>query len=145
MKVIFATDGSPHADHAMAEAVRLLGPGALEAWVVSVADRVPALIAVEAIGSGVGVAAAQDRLEHLVTLAEAQLHLAALGVQAIAVPRVGDPAAEIVAVAEEHQADLVVVGAHGRGALGRALLGSVSERVAHRWAGATLVIRSPKA
>lgn len=145
MKVVFATDGSPSADHAIAEALRLLGPVPLEAWVVSVADRVPALVAIEAIGSGVGVAAAQDRLEHLVVLAEAQARLAARGVEAVVVPRIGDPADEIVAVAEAHRADLVVVGAQGRGALGRMLFGSVSARVVHRWAGATMVIRPPAA
>ncbi|APR83192.1 Universal stress protein [Minicystis rosea] len=36
------------------------------------------------------------------------------------------PAEEILATAEELGADMIVVGTHGRGALGRALLGSVA-------------------
>jgi nucleotide-binding universal stress UspA family protein len=41
----------------------------------------------------------------------------------------GDPAREIVRFARASRADLVVVGTHGRGALGRIVLGSVAEKV----------------
>lgn len=44
--------------------------------------------------------------------------------------RAGDPAAEIVRYAREHDAGLIVVGSHGRTGPSRALLGSVAERVA---------------
>jgi len=43
--------------------------------------------------------------------------------------RVGAPFQEIVASATEERADLVVMGTHGRGGLGRFLLGSVADRV----------------
>jgi len=41
----------------------------------------------------------------------------------------GPPAPEIVRVAREQSADLIVVGTHGRGLLARAILGSVADRV----------------
>ena len=41
----------------------------------------------------------------------------------------GNPADEIVATADDHDTDLVVVGARGLGGMARLLLGSVSERV----------------
>jgi nucleotide-binding universal stress UspA family protein len=41
----------------------------------------------------------------------------------------GNPADEIVATADDHDVDLVVVGARGLGGMARLLLGSVSERV----------------
>jgi nucleotide-binding universal stress UspA family protein/nitroimidazol reductase NimA-like FMN-containing flavoprotein (pyridoxamine 5'-phosphate oxidase superfamily) len=49
---------------------------------------------------------------------------------AVAAIRIGHPAAEIVRYAEEHDAELVIVGGHGRTGLTHALLGSVAERVA---------------
>jgi nucleotide-binding universal stress UspA family protein len=42
----------------------------------------------------------------------------------------GDPETRIVAVSEEWDADLIVLGSHGRKGFDRALLGSVSEAVA---------------
>jgi nucleotide-binding universal stress UspA family protein len=41
----------------------------------------------------------------------------------------GNPAAETVAAAKQEQADLLVVGTHGRGALTHLLLGSVAEKI----------------
>jgi nucleotide-binding universal stress UspA family protein len=45
---------------------------------------------------------------------------------------VGEPAAEIVAAAEEGRYDAIVVGTHGRTGLAHVLLGSVAERVVRR-------------
>jgi nucleotide-binding universal stress UspA family protein len=45
---------------------------------------------------------------------------------------VGDPAKEIVRLAREEDADLIVIGTHGRTGIARALLGSVAEVVVRR-------------
>jgi nucleotide-binding universal stress UspA family protein len=44
----------------------------------------------------------------------------------------GDPAGEIVRVAEEEKVDLIVIGTHGRTGLRRLLMGSVAEAVVRR-------------
>jgi nucleotide-binding universal stress UspA family protein len=55
---------------------------------------------------------------------------------------VGQPAAAIVAAAEERRTDLVVVGARGLGLLGRLVLGSVSDRVVHHAPCPVLVVKA---
>jgi nucleotide-binding universal stress UspA family protein len=44
-------------------------------------------------------------------------------------PSFGDPAQEIIAVAQDRQADLIVVGSRGHGRLAGLLLGSVAQKV----------------
>ena len=50
----------------------------------------------------------------------------------------GSPAQQIVTYADQIDADLVIVGSHGRSAIGRLLLGSISQQVLH---GATSSVR----
>jgi nucleotide-binding universal stress UspA family protein len=45
---------------------------------------------------------------------------------------VGIPHQEIVEIARQNRADLIVMATHGRGPLGHALIGSTTERVLHR-------------
>ncbi len=44
----------------------------------------------------------------------------------------GDPAAEILKKADDMDADVVIMGTHGKGVISHAFLGSVSEKVLHR-------------
>ncbi len=62
---------------------------------------------------------------------EAKTLLAESGIDARDAAPVGDAAAEIVRVAEESGADLVVLGARGLNPLKRLVLGSVSTKVLH--------------
>jgi nucleotide-binding universal stress UspA family protein len=55
----------------------------------------------------------------------------------------GDPAESIVAAAASECVDLVLVGSHGRGPIGRLLLGSVSEYVVRNAPCPVLVARTP--
>jgi nucleotide-binding universal stress UspA family protein len=44
----------------------------------------------------------------------------------------GDPTSEILRVAQENKADVIVMGTHGRTGLGRLLMGSVAEQVVRK-------------
>jgi len=57
--------------------------------------------------------------------------------------RTGAPYREIVALATDERADLVVLGTHGRGGLDRALLGSVADRVVRLAPCPVLTVRRP--
>lgn len=61
------------------------------------------------------------------------------------VVRVGRPAEEIVAEAQEGEYDLIVMGARGRGAPASLLLGSVSNGVLNQSTAAVLVVHADEA
>ncbi len=57
----------------------------------------------------------------------------------------GDPGDMIVEAAEAEHADMILVGSHGRGAVGRLFLGSVSEHVVRNAPCPVLVVRPREA
>jgi len=65
------------------------------------------------------------------------------GLKARTVVRTGTPHQEIVALATDERADLVVIGTHGRSGLNRALLGSVADRVVRLAPCPVLTVREP--
>ena len=71
-------------------------------------------------------------------------HAAATGAGVATVTTVivqGEAAAEIVAEARRHPADVIVIGAHGRTGLTRFLMGSTAEAVVREAACATLLVK----
>jgi nucleotide-binding universal stress UspA family protein len=109
--IVVAADGSAGSRAALAQAIRLASQLGAAIVCVSVDDSL-ATIAVDPEPSHVAEAAARSAREH--------------GLQAEAVTRTGRAAERILEVADEHDADLIVAGTHGRGLLAGALLGSVS-------------------
>jgi nucleotide-binding universal stress UspA family protein len=132
MKILIAYDGSSCADSAL-EDLRWAGlPRQLEATVLSVSELwMPVL---ESVGAGevriVGaLPVSLEKVESLAQIAceRVQSHFPDWTVKAEA--RSGSPASVIVERADELRPDLIVVGSHGRSALGRFMLGSVSQKV----------------
>lgn len=60
------------------------------------------------------------------------------------VVKIGNPADEILNLVDSRDYDLVVMGAHGHGFLGSAMMGSISRRVVRHSKKPVLVIRLPK-
>lgn len=67
----------------------------------------------------------------------------AKGLEARAEVRTGVAHQEIVGLAHDERADLIVIGTHGRGGINRMLLGSVADRVIRLAPCAVLTVRGP--
>ena len=60
-----------------------------------------------------------------------------------AIVKIGNPVAEIIGEIKQKDYDLVIMGAHGHGAIAGAVMGSVSRRVLRRSTTPVLVVRLP--
>lgn len=139
-RILIATDGSP----ATAEATRVglalavdQGAAVTFVHVVSRASATlsPTLAAVSTVGP---LPTYEDKLA-----LDAGVELAAAaGIDANVVIVAGDAADEIVAYADMIDADLIVIGSRGRGAVKGLLLGSVSQAILHEARRPVLVARS---
>jgi nucleotide-binding universal stress UspA family protein len=78
-------------------------------------------------------------------LADASAELNRARVPCVTTSLYGSPAREIVAHAEKIDADLIVVGTHGRGGLAHAVLGSVAERIVQKARRPVLTVPIPSA
>jgi nucleotide-binding universal stress UspA family protein len=81
--------------------------------------------------SGGPFVAGEGPAEHRAALAEAVAFLAPRGIEPKTIEAIGDPGSAICEAAEQDGYDLIVVGSRNLGGVRRALLGSVSDRVAH--------------
>jgi nucleotide-binding universal stress UspA family protein len=151
-KVLIATDGSDCAIGAARRALQLLAPDA-ELTILSVVD-VRSEVAVGGTGllgaeplampmADPSVAAELDEALTEGARDAVQRTLDALGtdVRADVLVAHGDPATEIVRVADEGRYDAIVVGSHGSGFVKRVLVGSVSGHVVHHATCPVLVVR----
>lgn len=133
-RVLVAYDGSPSATRVI-ERTAALVPGA-DAVVCSVADHLSALdsgLARAALPDSIVAEATGDLRHAAISVAEQRAEEGAaaareLGLQAMARGEAADGAAQwaLLDVGRRQGIDLVACGSHSRGALGRALLGSVS-------------------
>ncbi|MGE5636730.1 MAG: universal stress protein [Nocardioidaceae bacterium] len=76
------------------------------------------------------------------TLADAAGGFREAGLEVEVHPRQGDPADAILDVAEEHDADLIVVGNKGMTGAKRFLLGSVPNKISHHAPCSVMIIRT---
>lgn len=135
--IVVGYDGTDPAKRALERAAFLGEKLGAKLVVTSVAE--PVAVAEDAFvpGDAIGLAApailpVPDRAEATRELAEAKETLAGRNVEAEYVSTVGDAAEGIVEVAEQRDADLIVVGTREPGFLDRVLGGDVSEAVSRR-------------
>lgn len=132
-QIVLAIDGSPASEKAVRFLIRQFAPQIegpeTEPILVAVVHVMPFLKYPELREAGKAVV--QQYADKL----------AKAGFQVQEAPKLGKPAEEILKVAKQYKADLIVTGAKGLGAIGRALLGSVSTRVVQHSSCSVLVVR----
>jgi len=131
-RIVLGIDGSAASKRAMQFLLRTLRPAAdsrREPVIVTVTHAMPFLEYPELRQAGKSM------------VGEFAEKLVRAGYRVEQVPRIGNPADEILKVADTHEADLIVTGAKGLGAIGRFLLGSVSTRVVQHASCSVLVVR----
>ncbi len=127
-RVVLAVDGSVASKRAVQFLLRTMKPGA-EPVTVTVTHAMPFLNYPE--------------LKHAAKamVEECSERLLRAGYRVEEAPTIGNPADQILKIADSHEADLIVTSAKGLGAVGRFLLGSVSTRVVQHASCSVLVVR----
>lgn len=139
-KILVPLDGSALAESALATAVEMAQPGAgnlmlmraAEAHTFPGADPTDAQVAVVRDGETYLAGVAERLKEQGLTKVETSVWY-------------GPAAAAIVDAARARKADLIVMTTHGRGGLGRLVLGSVAESVLRGTTTPILLLRAPQA
>ncbi len=130
-RVLLPTDGTALSERVIHDALEILGEPKPELRLVQVLEH-PAWTA-HSINAGLiseYLEASRETSQQYLDQIAAKLR--ERGFSADAELRSGGAADGILASATEHQADLIAMATHGRGGIGRLLLGSVAQRVLNR-------------
>jgi nucleotide-binding universal stress UspA family protein len=143
-RIVVGTDGSRTASEAVRQAIELAQVSDARLDIVAAFEPVAPSRLREEKGELPGDVqyGAGPREDVNVTLDGAVGKAKQLGVEAEPYPREGDPADAILDVAEEINADLIVVGNKGMTGAKRFLLGSVPNKVSHHAPCAVLIVRT---
>lgn len=136
--IVWATDGSETAGHALPFALELVARDSAKLVVIHVRELV--------VGRMGGYPVYADEPDLRARLAEQVETLRETGIDAVLVERtcaVGHAAKLISEVAEEHDAGLIVLGTHGQTRIGSALIGTMTQALLHE--GSVPVLAVPAA
>jgi nucleotide-binding universal stress UspA family protein len=144
-RVLLATDGSAYSEAAARSIVQRPWPNGTDFKIVSVVDQmIPAIDPWYASGEVIERMLLENRKQCEEAAGSARKIITAAGLPATTSVLDGNPKWRIIDDAKEWNADLVVLGSHGRRGLTRVLLGSVSEAVAMNAPCSVEVIRAPE-
>jgi nucleotide-binding universal stress UspA family protein len=146
-KILLATDGSPEADLAAQTAAQIADETRSELHVVYVRPRKVPLYPGDYVGPEVEENPLQREQELQERKAQLLLDIQVEQIEAAGTNvaqthlEIGKPDEEIIALGEELEAGLIVLGSRGRGGLRRALMGSVCDSVVRHAHCPVLVVR----
>jgi nucleotide-binding universal stress UspA family protein len=147
MKILLATDGSAHSIAAIEELARMPFPKGTKVRIVTAFENTPLITSAPAPMGGLA-GGYEETSEIVKELSDNILNKASellkkknpeLSISTAAIK--GSPKHVILEEAEKLGADLIVVGSHGRGTIGRFLLGSVSQAVTIHAQCSVMVVR----
>jgi nucleotide-binding universal stress UspA family protein len=134
-RIVVGTDGSSTAERAVDVAGELARLSGAELQVVTAYRPVRAAVMAGVSASGGALVPAwlgdDERVAAEEVVRRARERLEGTGVTVQSFARLGEPADALLAVAEEFDADLLVVGNRGMSGVRRYLLGNVADRVSH--------------
>jgi nucleotide-binding universal stress UspA family protein len=132
VKILIAYDGSEGAESAIDDLKRAGLPRRAEAIVLTITEELfPAPTSIGGVSTTFGKDLLEKEKGSLALARQAQSRIQQLfpGWKILVDAGIGSPGSEIIARADEWRPDLIVVGSHGRTALGRMFFGSVSQKV----------------
>ena len=135
--ILFPTDFSTAADAGLAEAETLAKARGATLLILHVEEPMMAYDGALYYGPSEPTTELLDKMLHDVRPSDKSIHYE----HRLAM---GDPATEIVRVANEENVSLIVMGTHGRSGLTRLLLGSVAELVIRHSSCPVLTYKAPK-
>jgi nucleotide-binding universal stress UspA family protein len=145
MKTLLAIDDSNFSEAALQAVIAQNHSKDTEVQVLHVVEPPSLLVARGMVGYDASLDAVWDQetkqAQTLVT--KAAEALSARGFKAIGVVKQGDPKSMIIDVATEWNADLIVLGSHGRKGFDRFLMGSVTEATVRHAVCSVEVVRIP--
>jgi nucleotide-binding universal stress UspA family protein len=147
-KILIATDFSDDSVRALEYAEEMARKFGAEVVLLHVDQPLAPVMLTPEFGPAVDMGAMSQIAEEQRLLAQRELdkivgRLRDGGLKARSLLRVGAPFLEIIHAAQTENADLIVMGTHGRTGLTHVLLGSVAERVVQKAPCAVLTIRHP--
>ena len=143
--ILAAVDFSPISDLVIARASELAQAFGSALWLVHVAAPDPDFVGYESGPQSVRETVAAELRDAHRHLQEQSAALRERGIDCTALLVQGSTTETLVREAERLNADLIVLGSHGHGAIRRALLGSVSEHVLHHARRPLLILPAPAA
>lgn len=140
--IMIAVDGSPESLQAVREALAWMERGLRAEIALVNVQEAASLLQLATQDSDAIAAAAVEAGEHLMAPGAALLDAAGVGYSMEVV--LGEPGPALVDLAEQINADVVMLGARGMGALESVLVGSVSKAVISRCSKPVMVVRLPE-
>ncbi len=142
-RVLLSTDGSAHSEAAARSVCERRWPERTEFRIVSAIDSmIPLMDPWYAAGEVLDQIRMQNKKECEEAVASVHKIVTGAGLSATTALLSGSPKLRIIEYAKEWDADLIVIGSHGRRGIDRLALGSVSEAVAMNAECSVEVIRS---